>query len=188
MGELGEALIRGVLGVIVILIGILFIVSGNKTEYPKVKKIDDFTGKLELPAPFWEESLNQVIHYNLKRAPLVLCLFGVTGLISGVFGLGAGWAIIPVLNMIMMAPLKVAATSSTVMISLGNTAAVWPYILGGGMFPLFAIPCMLGMILGAMIGSRVMFKIKTGFIRWIIIFVMFAAGIRLIIKTIEILT
>jgi hypothetical protein len=184
MGAAGEAFIRGALGVIVIGIGMLFIFAGGRSEYPEVSHVDGFTQKLDLPVPYYEASLGKYVHYKLRRAHVGLLLFCGVGLISGMFGLGAGWAMVPVFNMVMMAPLKVAATCSKVMISLGDTAAVWPYITGGGMFPLFAVPSMIGLIIGTLIGARIMLKVKAGFIRWIIIVVMIGAGIRLISKAI----
>jgi len=182
MGAGGEAFIRGALGVIVIGIGLLFIFFGGKSEYPEVSYVDKFTEKLNLPLPYFEDSLGKVINYKVTKAALGLILFCGVGLISGLFGLGAGWAMVPVFNMVMMAPLKVAATCSKVMISLGDTAAVWPYIVGGGLFPLFTVPSMIGLIVGTLIGSKIMLKVKAGFVRWIIIVVMIGAGIRLITK------
>lgn len=182
MGAAGEAFIRGALGIIVIGIGMLFIFFGGRAEYPDVQHVDGFTQKLALNMPYFEASLGKTIYYKLTRAHLGLFLFCGVGLISGLFGLGAGWAMVPVFNMVMMAPLKVAATCSKVMISLGDTAAVWPYIVGGGMFPLFAVPSMIGLIIGTLIGARIMLKVKAGFIRWIIIVIMIGAGIRLISK------
>ena len=184
LGAAGEAFIRGALGIIVIGIGCLFIFFGKRTEYPKVENSDSLTRKLDLPMRYWEASLGKVVDYKLTRASVGLILFCGVGLISGLFGLGAGWAAVPVFNMIMLAPLKVAATCSTTMISIGGTAAVWPYIRGGAMFPLFAVPSMTGLIVGALIGSRMMVRIKAGFVRWIVIVVMIGAGIRLISKAV----
>jgi uncharacterized membrane protein YfcA len=67
-----------------------------------------------------------------------------------------------------------------VLIGIGDTAAVWPYIMGGGIFPLFAVPCMIGLVVGTLIGAHIMVKIKAGFVRYIIIVVMFGAGAKLI--------
>ena len=187
MGQGGEAFINGALGIIVIGIGMLFIFFGGKTEYPEVTHVDKFTEKMALNMPYFEASLGKVVHYKMTRAGLGLVLFCGVGLISGLFGLGAGWAMVPVFNMVMMAPLKVAATSSKVMISLGDTAAVWPYITGGGMFPLFAVPSMIGLIVGTLIGARIMLRIKAGFIRYLIIAVMIGAGVRLVMKAISML-
>ncbi|MFO7898922.1 MAG: sulfite exporter TauE/SafE family protein [Planctomycetota bacterium] len=187
MGASGEAFIRGALGIVIIGIGALFIFFGGRTEYPTVDEVDGPTQKLGLPVPYWEDSLEKVVRYKLTRVVPALLLFCGVGLISGLFGIGAGGAMVPVFNLVMLAPLKVAATCSTVMISLGSTAAVWPYILSGGMFPLVAVPCMIGMIVGAHIGARIMLRVKAGFVRWVIIALMIGAGVRLITKAIHML-
>ena len=182
MGIKGEAFVRGTLGLIVIAIGLLFVFAGGRAEWPEVKEVDGFTEKMALSMAYWEDSLNRVVEYKVTRAWLGLLLFCGVGLISGMFGLGAGWAMVPVFNLVMLAPLKVAATCSKVLISIGDTAAVWPYIAGGGMFPLFAVPCMIGLIVGTYIGAKIMLKIKAGFVRWLIIVIMFGSGIRLLMK------
>jgi uncharacterized membrane protein YfcA len=187
MGNTSEAYIRGSLGIIVIGVGCLFIFLGKRVEYPGIKNVDNSTQGSSLSIPYYEASLGKVVDYKITKVSTGLILFCGVGLISGLFGLGAGWALVPVFNMVMLAPLKVAATCSTVMTSIGSTAAVWPYIRGGGMFPLFAVPCMIGLIGGALIGSRIMVKVKAGFIRWIIIAVMMSAGVRLVIKAITML-
>ena len=48
----------------------------------------------------------------------------VVGLVSGVFGVGGGWALVPVFNLVMGLPLKVAVACSEATIALGDAAAV----------------------------------------------------------------
>lgn len=187
MGMTGEALIRGVLGILVVGIGFVFIFAGNRTDYPVVNNVDSFSKKMGFGMSYWESSLNKNVSYQIKRTLPGLILLCAVGLISGLFGLGAGWAIVPVFNLVLLAPLKVAAACSTVLISMGDTAAIWPYVLGGGLFPLIAIPCLLGMIMGTHIGSKIMLKSKPTFVRWIIIAIMFGAGIKLITKSLSLL-
>jgi hypothetical protein len=116
-----------------------------------------------------------------------MILFAGVGLVSGLFGLGAGWAMVPVLNLVMMAPLKVAAASSKVLIGIGDTAAIWPYIMQGTIFPLFAVPCMIGLILGTIIGAKIMLRVRAGFVRYLIIGIMFLSGARLIQQSLTML-
>ena len=54
--------------------------------------------------------------------------FGV-GLVSGVFGVGVGWALVPVFNLVMGVPLKVACSEAT--IALGDAAATATYLSAG---------------------------------------------------------
>lgn len=181
MGESGEGLIRLILGFLVIGISGLILFGGKRAEYPEVKEVDGFTGRLGLAMSYWEQSIDKVVSYKVKRAPVAIALFCVTGLISGLFGLGAGWAMVPLFNMVMLAPLKVAAACSKVLIGIGDTGAVWPYIMKGAIFPLFAVPCMVGLVIGTMIGTKIMMKIKAGFVRYLIILLMLFAGVKLII-------
>ena len=188
MGETGDAVIRLALGILVMGIALLIILGGKRVEYPEVDKVDSFTERLSLSMSYWEESMGKVVDYKVKRAPLGILLFCGVGLISGLFGLGAGWAMVPVFNLVMLAPLKVAAACSKVLIGLGDTAAIWPYATDGAIFPLFAAPCMIGMVVGTLIGARIMIKVKAGFVRYLFILIMFGSGIKLIIDGIDKLT
>ncbi len=186
MGQSGEAFIRGMLGILVIAIAFIFIIFGKRATFPQPGKKTAQGEEISLNTSYYEPSIGQDVTYKVSNLIPGSLLFSGVGFISGLFGLGAGWAMVPVFNLIMTVPLKVAATTSTVTISLGNSAAIWPYIRGGGLFPLVAIPCMLGFIIGSRIGSRLMIKINTNYIKWIIISLMFLAGTRLIIKALAI--
>ena len=181
MGETGDAVIKLMLGILVIGIGGLILFGGSKTEYPEVKDVDGFTARMGLAMSYWEQSLDKIVHYKVKRAPLGLLLFCFVGLISGLFGLGAGWAMVPTFNMAMLMPLKVAAATSKVLIGVGDTAAVWPYLNHGAILPLLAVPAMIGLVLGTIIGSKIMLRIKAGPIRYLIIIVMIFSGGKLIL-------
>jgi uncharacterized membrane protein YfcA len=180
MGATGDAAIRLALGLLVITLALMIILGGKRVEYPEVDKVDGFTKRLALSMSYYEKSLNKVVNYKLKRAPVGILLFCGVGLLSGLFGLGAGWAIVPVFNLVMLAPLKVAAASSSVLISMGDTGAIWPYLTNGGIFPLFVVPCMVGMVLGATLGARLMPRIKASYTRWLVIALMFGSGIKLV--------
>jgi len=179
-GDFGEALIRLVLGLLVVGIAMLILFAGKRVEYPEIERVDGFTERLALAASYWEQSLDKIVSYKVRKAPAGIGLFCGVGLISGLFGMGAGWAMVPVFNLVMLAPLKVAAASSKVLIGMGDTAAIWPYMIGGGIFPLFAVPCMIGLVIGTIIGTKLMFKVKAGQIRWLIIAIMFGSGVKLV--------
>jgi hypothetical protein len=179
-GDFGEALIRLILGLLVVFIALLILFAGRRVDYPEVERVDGFTERLALATAYWEESLGKVVSYKVRRAPVGILMFCGVGLISGLFGMGAGWAMVPVFNLVMVAPLKVAAASSKVLIGVGDTGAIWPYMMDGGIFPLFAVPCMIGLMLGTIIGTKIMFRVKAGKIRWLIIAIMFGSGIKLV--------
>ena len=187
MGEAGEGLVRLLLGVILFSLGAYFIIGGKKIEWPEVKNVDRFTRALKLSQPYYEVSLGKVIDYPLTRAGFVMIVIVGVGLLSGFFGLGAGWAIVPAQNLIMAVPLKVAAANSGVLLGMGDCVAVWPYLHRGAIIPLFAAPWLVGQVLGGLLGSLILIRIRAGFVRYLLIGFMFFACFSLLAKGLNML-
>ena len=169
LGEAGEGFIRLALGLILLALAVYFVLGGKKIEWPEVKRMDGFTRWLKLSQPYYEVSLNKIVDYPLTRAGWVLAAIVFVGLLSGFFGLGAGWAIVPAQNMIMAVPLKVAAANSGVLLGMGDCIGVWPYFLTGAIIPLFAAPWLVGQVLGGLLGSLILIRVKAGFVRFLLI-------------------
>jgi len=182
LGATGEGLVRLALGIILCSLAVYFIVGGKKIEWPEVKKVDGFTKWLKLSQPYYEQSLRKVIDYPLTRAGGVLGAIMGVGMLSGFFGLGAGWAIVPAQNLIMAVPLKVAAANSGVLLGMGDCIAVWPYLLMGAIVPVFAAPWLVGQVLGGLLGALILIRVKAGFVRFLLIGFMFFACFGLLTK------
>ncbi|HEY90377.1 MAG TPA: sulfite exporter TauE/SafE family protein [Dehalococcoidia bacterium] len=182
MGVTGEGIIRIVLGIIVFILCLYFLRGGRKREWPEVDKVDSFSARLNLSHPYFEPSLGKVIHYKIGRVGWGLVTMIGIGLISGFFGMGGGWAIVPSLNLVMGIPLKVAAASSSVIIGMGDCITVWPYILAGAMIPLFVAPWLVGQVLGGMVGAQVLIRAGSRAIRYILIGIMFYTSFGLLLN------
>jgi len=182
MGVTGEGLIRIALGGIILAIAIYFIWGGVKREWPEVKEVDRFTQWLGLPQPYYEQSLGKVVDYRVTRARWGLLAVCGVGLISGFFGLGAGWAIVPTINLIMDVPLKVAAASSGILRGMGDCITVWPYLLAGAIIPLFVAPWLVGQVIGGMIGAHVLIRVRAKSIRYVLIGIMFFSSFGLVTR------
>ena len=187
LGVQGEAFIRLVLGLMIALIAVYFLVGGQKLEWPKVNRVDRFTAALNLGQSYFERSENRHVEYKLTRAWLGLILTFVVGLVGGFFGMGAGWAITPVQNLALGAPLKVAAANSSIILGMVDCVAVWPYIHIGAIIPLFVLPWLSGQVLGGYIGSLLLVKIKVNVVRQILIGIMFFTAYGLLTKGLELL-
>jgi len=87
--------------------------------------------------------------------------FGV-GLVSGVFGVGGGWALVPVFNLVMGLPLKVAVACSEVAIALGDAAAAAATYLSAGLRPDFLVSTQVGARVAAGI-VRLGFAFRRGY-------------------------
>ena len=105
--------------------------------------------------------------------------FAFIGFIAGMFGLGAGWAGVPVLNLLVGVPLRIAAGTSNIIISVNASSAIWVYLKNNAVFPLIAIPSFLGMFIGSRIGASLLGKVRPGFIRFAVILFLLISGIRL---------
>ena len=180
MAITGEGIIRIVLGAIVLALGLYFLWGGRGTEWPDVKKVDRFSRWLGIPRPYYELSLGRVIDYKITNVGWgVISMVGI-GMISGFFGMGAGWAIVPALNLVMGVPVKIAAACSGMIIGMGDCITVWPYILIGAIIPLFAAPWLVGHVLGGIVGAHVLIRAGSRAIRYILIGIMFYTSFGLV--------
>jgi len=171
------------LGLILFVIVVVMSIA-KKLEYPELDsdKIDGMSQKLDIGGSWYEPTLDKVVHFKTGRLPIGLFAFGGVGFIAGMFGLGAGWANVPVLNMIMGAPIKVATSTSMAIISVNDAAAFWIYLANGALLPLVLLPSVIGITIGARIGAKLAEKAKPTFVRYLVIFILLAASVVDVIK------
>ena len=185
LGETGDYLVRLSLGLLLLGIASVFVLGGASTEYPEKVANDRLGRKLKLRHTYWEDSLQMPVKYKAQNVPLAMLLFLVVGFTGGFFGLGGGWAVVPVLNLVMSVPLKVSAATSGVLLAMGNSAAIWPYINIGALIGVVAAPWMLGQIIGGIIGAHILVSIKAAFVRKMLIIMLFVTSIKLISRGLE---
>lgn len=177
----GENYILIALGAVLFFIfGVM--ITSKKTEFPPEGKEDSLTAKLGLTGSWFEPSLNRIVEYKAKRLLLGIGCFSVAGFIGGMFGMGAGWVGVPVLNLVMGLPVKVAAATSMTIITINSAAASWPYIANGSMLALIIVPSVIGVSIGASIGARLAVRAKPAFIKYLVIVVMLFCGLMNIYK------
>lgn len=186
-GPAGEGVIRIILALIMFGLFLYFLLGGKKVEYPEVKKEDGFTRFFKIPLPYYEESLGKVLEYKLRLGWLLWIAVILVGMIGGFYGMGAGWALVPSLNIIMGAPLKVAAAVSMSMLGWGDCIAVWPYFLAGAMIPVIIAPLLVGQVVGGVLGAYVLIGMRAIFVRFILIGVLLFTSFGLFTKGTELL-
>lgn len=137
---------------------------------------------LRLEGRFNDPAAGMQIDWRTRRTAAGIASFAGIGFLGGVFGLGAGFANVPALNLLMAAPLKVAVGSSGLVISMINSSAAWVYINRGALLPLLAVPSILGVMLGARIGARLLRVTPASTVRQAVITVMLVAGVRALLR------
>lgn len=165
-----------ILGIVAIML------MAKKSEYPEVKQADALSTALRINGIYHEPSTGQDIDWKIHRTAKGLMMFVVIGIMAGMFGLGAGWANVPVLNLMMGAPLKVSVATSKFLLSITDTSAAWVYINQGAVLAMMVVPSIIGIMLGSMVGVRILAKTKPAAVRYIVITMLLFAGARALLK------
>jgi uncharacterized protein len=169
------------LGATIIFIAILLTTSKN-VERPLVSEPDKIGLALRMMGVYREESTGEDVEWKVHRTGSGLLLFIVIGVMAGMFGLGAGWANVPALNLLMGAPLKIAVGTSKFLLSITDTSAAWVYLNQGCVIPLMAVPSIVGLMLGSFVGVRILAVVKPKSIRYLVIVVLLFSGLKAFLK------
>lgn len=173
--------VQTALGATIIAI-VIIMATAKRSDFPEVKKPDTLSSALRISGIYFEESQGKEINWQIHRTPFGLLLFTLIGFMAGMFGLGAGWANVPVLNLLLGAPLKISVATSVFLLSITDTAAAWVYVNKGAVLPLIAVPSVAGMMLGTRIGVKILTKAKPKAVKWIVVSFLFLAGLRALLK------
>ncbi|MBM3162702.1 MAG: sulfite exporter TauE/SafE family protein [Chlorobi bacterium] len=176
-----EKTVQLLLGLTIMFISFVMYRSKN-SAYPKIDEPDALSRALKIYGIYYDEHLKKDINWQIHRTPLGLALFILIGFMAGMFGLGAGFANVPVFNLVLGAPLRVSVATSVFVLSINDTAAAWVYLHKGAVLPLIAVPSIAGMMLGTKIGAKLLTKIHTNMVRRIVIALLAVAGLRALFK------
>jgi len=169
------------LGVVILFICVLML-TAKKSTFPDVQEADRLSSALRIYGVYYEDSMGKDINWKIHRTPLGLILFIGIGVMAGMFGLGAGWANVPVLNLVMGAPLKISVATSKFLLSITDTSAAWVYLNKGCVIPLMVVPSVVGIMLGSFVGVRALKIAKPNLIRWMVIVILGFAGLKALLK------
>lgn len=161
---------------------VLIMIKAKKSEFPDVPKPDTLSQSLRIMGVYHEPTIGKDVNWQIHRTPLGLILFIVIGIMAGMFGLGAGWANVPVLNLVMGAPIKISVATSKFLLSITDTSAAWIYLNNGAVLPMMVVPSVVGIMLGSFVGVKILTRTKPAIIRIMVIIVLGIAGIKALLK------
>jgi uncharacterized membrane protein YfcA len=104
----------------------------------------------------------------------------LAGTLSGLLGIGSGAVKVLAMDQAMRVPFKVSTTTSNFMIGVTAAASAGVYLNRGYIDPGLAMPVVLGVVLGSLIGSRVLVSSKTRLLRVVFAGVILILGIEMI--------
>jgi len=118
--------------------------------------------------------------YNVTGVPAGYSLMFGAGVLSGLLGIGSGAVKVLAMDQAMKIPFKVSTTTSNFMIGVTAAASAGIYLNRGYVAPGIAMPVMLGVLAGSMIGARILVKAKVKVLRYLFAAVIVVLGIEMI--------
>jgi uncharacterized membrane protein YfcA len=107
------------------------------------------------------------------------------GFISAVFGIGGGIVKVPVMNLVMGVPLRVAAATSNMMIGVTASTGAIIYLLRGGIDPYVAAPTAIGVFAGATAASQFASRFDMRLLRAVFVVVLAFTAIQMLLRGIS---
>jgi uncharacterized membrane protein YfcA len=141
---------------------------------------DPLATKLKMNGTFPDTS--GVRSYNVYHVPTGFGVMFGAGALSGLLGIGSGALKVVAMDQAMKIPFKVSTTTSNFMIGVTAAASAGVYLSHGYIDPTLAMPVMLGVLLGSLIGTRVLVKTQTKSLRLVFSIVIVLLGVEMLFK------
>ncbi|MFO7274927.1 MAG: sulfite exporter TauE/SafE family protein [Bacillota bacterium] len=139
--------------------------QARKSEVRENVVPDRLSQWLQLRGSYYDKALGQTISYHATGALPGLVLMYISGAFAGLLGIGGGTFKVPAMDIVMKLPIKVSTATSNFMIGVTAAASATVYFVRGDVQPLVAGPVALGVLCGALLGSRLMVRLKGSTLR-----------------------
>jgi hypothetical protein len=106
----------------------------------------------------------------------------LAGIVSALFGVGGGIVKVPVMNLIMGVPMRVATATSNLMIGVTASAGGLIYLFRGGIDPYVAAPTAVGVFVGASLASRLADRVDLPVLRLLFIAVLVVTAAQMALR------
>ncbi|HTW62883.1 MAG TPA: sulfite exporter TauE/SafE family protein [Terracidiphilus sp.] len=120
--------------------------------------------------------------YGVRNVPAGFGLMFGAGALSGLLGIGSGAVKVLAMDRAMHIPFKVSTTTSNFMIGVTAAASAGLYLSRGYIDPRVAMPVMLGVLAGALLGTRVLVRAQVKTLRVVFGVVILALAIEMIVN------
>jgi uncharacterized protein len=137
---------------------------------------------LRLHSSYYDESLGREVVYRVARTRVGLALMYVAGVVSGLLGIGSGALKVPAMDLAMRLPIKVSTATSNFMIGVTAAASAGMYFARGDIDPFVAAPVATGVLLGSVLGSRLLGRLQSSTIRVVFVAVLLWVSLQMLLR------
>jgi uncharacterized membrane protein YfcA len=120
------------------------------------------------------------VRYYPRRVPLGFGMMFGAGTLSGLLGIGSGALKVIAMDQAMRIPFKVSTTTSNFMIGVTAAASAGVYLSRGYIDPEIAMPVMLGVLGGSLLGAKILMGMGTKMLRRVFAIVVVVMAIEMI--------
>lgn len=143
---------------------------------------DKISEKLQLNSDYYDKATNQLVAYQVTNIPAGSIIMFFAGILSALLGIGSGAFKVLAMDTVMKMPLKPSSATANFMMGVTATASAIFYFFSGQIEPILAAPIAIGVVFGAMLGSKLMPKIPVPMLRVIFIVVLLVSGVQMFLK------
>ncbi|MGA8604048.1 MAG: sulfite exporter TauE/SafE family protein [Thermoplasmata archaeon] len=173
---------------LLIALGVVFLaiipgtLSRRHIDIPPTLPPDSRSRRLGLAGEYHDEKLDRDVPYvAAQTSPALGVMFGA-GVVSGMFGIGAGVFKVLALERFLNLPMKVSTATSNFMIGVTAAAGAGVMLAAGYVNPVVAAPVAIGTAFGAYLGSRVLPGLANPTVRLLFLPVIAALAIEVILR------
>ncbi len=120
-----------------------------------------------------------VVFYTVRNVVGGFFMMIIAGIVSGLLGIGSGALKVIAMDNIMRIPFKVSTTTSNFMIGVTAAASAGIYLQRGYIDPGLSMPVVLGVLVGAFIGSRMLKTTSVSKLKMLFAIVIFGLALEM---------
>ncbi|MFP3299925.1 MAG: sulfite exporter TauE/SafE family protein [Thermoplasmatales archaeon] len=167
---------------VVLIISVIPMLKKIGEEVPNVEKNDPLAEKLGLYGEYYDSVLKREVKYKVTGVKPGAAMMFMAGTISGLLGIGSGAFKVLAMDLAMRLPIKVSTTTSNFMIGVTAAASAGIYFFTGDVNPFIAAPVAMGVLIGAIIGTKILVRIRSSSVRKIFAVIILIVGLEMILR------
>lgn len=162
----------------VVLLYSAYLSNQRQQDHPVDTEPDALATRLNLNGCYPTPDGLQV--YQVQNVPAGFGLMLIAGVLSSLLGIGSGAVKVLAMDHLMQLPFKVSTTTSNFMIGVTAAAGAGAYLSRGYIDPGLSMPVMLGVLLGSLLGARMLVTARPRLLRQIFSGVIVVLAIQMI--------
>lgn len=168
--------------VMLVVFAAVMVVSGLKMALSPERRGPEPPHDMPMSFTYTDPADRKEHSYCVENSAGGMALCTVAGVVSSLAGVGGGVIKVPLMNIYMHVPIKVASATSSYMIGITAFTGAVIYLLHGAVIADVAAAVAIGAFIGALIGTRVSNKMAAASLKRYMVVVYFAMAIIVLLK------